>query len=707
MFVFNSYFMFLVVSLFVVSTGALAEQTEKEDKEDLGAITIEDESESIELLHSPMPVSIIDAERFHGRNISLNEVLKRVAGVKIAQEGGLGSRSTIAINGLEGRRVKVFIDGNPLNAPDGSLGINDIPIQLVERIEVYKGVVPAKFGGDALGGAVNVVVRDFEENLVDLNLSLGSYDTQRGSVILKKRFDKQKIELGIGGFYNHAANDYIMNSPYLDGLKIKRDHDEYTSVLGGISVSVDDRWFDSIDMELINFSSEKEIQGIQYNIREAKNKSEANIFVIAFEKKQFFSDQLEFKYIFVRPEMTNYYIDKATTCYNFYGSTRSCPGLRGEITGVPHDSADNQNEMRHDLNLHYSINRNHAFNFHLNSQTSRYKPNDPLASDALGYDIGSFPSERINAVSSLSYESSFINDKIVNDMGVKQYDYDYTVTPDEGSLGTPEQTHTKSSETGFYESIRYSPLKGLFFKASYEHAYRLPDSEEIFGNGSTIISAPELKPEEADNFNLGVLFDRFDFAGMPWVKAEATYFSRDLINMIKLVSQNRKSQYSNLSEVSVRGFEFEVKADLSDAWYMYVNYTHQELKDRQRFVTGTINTPNPTYGLDIPNVPKQFANFGIEHKTLAVFRGDDMLKFFWESAWVDEYYHGYELSQFQDKKIKAQTSHATGLEYSFNDDQIIIGFEIHNLTDEEITDVFKYPLMGRSYHLNLRYNWFG
>lgn len=708
----NNYAISFLLSFLLASAGVSANQTvrlnekQNNEKEVLEPITIAAKSESRALTHSPMPVSVIEAERFHGRNISLHEVLKRVAGVRIAQQGGLGSRATIAIHGLEGRRVKIFIDGIPLNTPDGSLGINDIPIQLVERIEIYKGVVPARFGGDALAGAVNVVTRSFAGTLVDLNLSLGSYDTQRGSLILKKRFEEQKIELGIGGFYNHAANDYIMHSPYVDGLKIKRDHDAYTSVLGALTVSIEDQWFDKIKIELVRFDAEKEIQGVQYNIRQARVKSEANLYIIELEKEQFFSDQLEFRYLFIRPEITTFNIDKATSCYNFSGSTRSCPGLGGEISGIPRDSIDTLNETRHDLNLHYSIHRNHAFNFHLNTQTSRYQPSDPLASSTLGYDIGGFPSKRSNTVSSLSYEASFVGGKIVNDIGIKQYDYDYTVTAQQATLtGIPVQNRTQGSEAGFYESIRYSPLKGLFFKASFEHAYRLPGAEELFGDGASISSAPELKPEEANNINVGVLFDRFDFANMPWLKAEATYFYRDLTNMIKLVPQVRTSQYVNLGEVSVRGFEFEIKADLTSAWYVYANFTHQQLKDRQRFVTGTVNTPNPTLGMDIPNVPKQFANLGIEHKTLAVFRGDDMLKFFWESSWMDEYLYGYELSAFQNRKIKAQTSHTTGLEYSFNDDRMIIGFEIRNLTDEEITDVFNFPLMGRSYHLNLRYHW--
>jgi outer membrane receptor protein involved in Fe transport len=193
---------------------------------------------------------------------------------------------------------------------------------------------------------------------------------------------------------------------------------------------------------------------------------------------------------------------------------------------------------------------------------------------------------------------------------------------------------------------------------------------------------------------------------MPWLKAEATYFARDLKNMISLQPVNRASQYVNLGEIEVEGFEFELKADISDDWYTYFNYTNQELTDKQKYLEGTDSSPNPTFGLDVPNVPNQYASAGIEYKNVGLFRQDALLKLFWETVWVDEYFYGWELSRFQDRKIDAQISHTAGFEYSFHNDEIIIGFEVRNLTDEENTDVFNFPLMGRSYHFNLRYTWF-
>ncbi len=677
-------------------------------KEDVGVITIEDvsENEIVKLTHSPIPVSVIDVTKFHGRNISLNEILKRVAGVRVKQQGGLGSRATIAIQGLEGKRIKIYLDGSPLNSPDGSFGINDIPIQFIERIEVYKGVVPAKFGGDSVGGAVNVVLKEFEDNF-DFTYSMGSYGEYRAGFVAKKYFDKYRIEAGIGGFYNKGANDYIMESPYVDGLKIKRDHAGFESFVYAHSGKAKEYWFDEISWELARYESQKEIQGIRTPIKEAENKSSVNIASIEFEKNQFLLKNLEFKYILTYVDFELNYIDKATTCYNFDGSKRPCPGSGiGEISGTPHDSKDKQKELRHDLNLHYIVNNNHAFNFHLNSKKSEYKPNDELADKSLGFESSADPSDSANTVISLGYESSYLDSKLLNDMGIKNYRYDYSINQREGVVGVSRQANKhKGDELGVYESVRYEPIKDLFVKASYEHAFRLPSNSEIFGDGGFIQSAPNLIPEEANNYNLGILFDSYDFYGIPWIKLESNIFYKNLKNMIKLQQGANESGYINLGKVEVKGFELEANVDLTENWYLYSNYTNQTLLDKQKFITGTNSVPSPTYNLDIPNIASQYGNLGIEYKTLGIFRNDSLLKLFWESNWVDEYFYGFEFSKNQSRKIDTQFTHTAGFEYSFNDDSYIIGFEVRNLSDEEITDVFNYPLMGRTYHLNFRYTW--
>ena len=97
----------------------------------------------------------------------------RSAGVKIRSTGGVGSEANVTLNGFSGRHVKIFIDGVPMDGMSSAFGLNNIPAGLAKRVEVYKGVVPIELGGDALGGAINIVTDNSRRTRVSASYSFG------------------------------------------------------------------------------------------------------------------------------------------------------------------------------------------------------------------------------------------------------------------------------------------------------------------------------------------------------------------------------------------------------------------------------------------------------------------------------------------------------------------------------------------------------
>lgn len=87
-------------------------------------------------------VNVIETKEVAKRNVQTNELLAQTVGVKIRQNGGLGSDIKYYINGLSGNAIRIFIDGIPISTYGSSFSLNSIPPSLIERIEVYKGVVP-------------------------------------------------------------------------------------------------------------------------------------------------------------------------------------------------------------------------------------------------------------------------------------------------------------------------------------------------------------------------------------------------------------------------------------------------------------------------------------------------------------------------------------------------------------------------------------
>ncbi len=88
----------------------------------------------------------------------LARVLDSASGTTVRRMGGLGDFATLSLRGSTSRQVEVFLDGVPLN-PDGSSVVNlaELPVTAFERVEIYRGNVPASFGAAPIGGVVNLV----------------------------------------------------------------------------------------------------------------------------------------------------------------------------------------------------------------------------------------------------------------------------------------------------------------------------------------------------------------------------------------------------------------------------------------------------------------------------------------------------------------------------------------------------------------------
>ncbi|GAB3188098.1 TonB-dependent vitamin B12 receptor [Hydrogenophaga aquatica] len=106
-------------------------------------------------------VMVIDAEtieRSSGR--SLSEVLTRQAGLQMTSNGGLGKQSGLFVRGTETRHVLLLIDGVRFgSATQGSASWDNIPLEMIERIEVLKGPASALYGSDAVGGVVQIFTK--------------------------------------------------------------------------------------------------------------------------------------------------------------------------------------------------------------------------------------------------------------------------------------------------------------------------------------------------------------------------------------------------------------------------------------------------------------------------------------------------------------------------------------------------------------------
>ncbi len=121
----------------------------QQDATQMEEVVIQAESEAQTLRMSAKAVQVIEAHQVKLKSADLGEVLAQTEGVNVQRGGGLGSNTRFALNGLSGDQVRFFYNGIPLNYTPYSFGIANVPVNMIDRVEIYKGVVPVQFGADA------------------------------------------------------------------------------------------------------------------------------------------------------------------------------------------------------------------------------------------------------------------------------------------------------------------------------------------------------------------------------------------------------------------------------------------------------------------------------------------------------------------------------------------------------------------------------
>jgi outer membrane receptor protein involved in Fe transport len=134
--------------------------TKTETQEELGAITVQAERPDWERILSPGTVSVVYPDDLRGEHKDLGDMLIRIPGVHLSKRGSDGQYTTVSVRGSTAAQVNVYIDGVPQNSGiSGVVDLSLIPMNNVERIEVYRGYTPVRFVGAPIGGVINIVTK--------------------------------------------------------------------------------------------------------------------------------------------------------------------------------------------------------------------------------------------------------------------------------------------------------------------------------------------------------------------------------------------------------------------------------------------------------------------------------------------------------------------------------------------------------------------
>ena len=654
----------------------------------------------------PSAITIIDSQELKYKTATLNEILDNAAGIKVAQQGGLGNASRIIIQGMDGKRIGIFINGMPMGNSD-EFQLSSIPIDMVDEVEIYKGIIPAWLGGDGLGGAVNIRLKDFKKNHLEMAFEAASYNTYIGSLQLKHYLGKTSTALHAGATMNYAKNNYSFSSPFELGRIIHRDHDAYTH--GGFNVGISSQqwWFDQFDLTLSADYYRKEIQGglmnVQNNIQHAFTRTRSASTSLSLEKS-FLKGKLTAQFHSIVGFSLVNQVDTSHYCYDFIGNRFPSGSGRGEIGAVPNDSHDRHTTVRELLNLTYKIGNNQLVTWTTNYRYGCKMPKDELADSYSRLPTSGYPSRLHSIVSGLTHELKLYGGKFTNELGIKLFNHHSEVLPFAEAIMLQDKLKASTNHctmAGWSEAmaLHLLPNNALTLKASVQSTVRMPIAEELFGDGVLLLPSEKLRPERSFNINAGAIW-LINAMRYPQVRIGINTFYMSAKDMIKLMYSSMNMAYDNIGKVRVMGIDMEMESKLNRWLDLQGNITWQDARDMRKEAVG--GGENFHYRYRIPNMPYLFGNVGVRLHKDGLLSKSSSSAFASTFGFTKAFSYNWEASNHNTMLIPARYCWDVAVHHSFNK-RCQLSFEIRNILNRENWAEFRYPMERRTFHLKMKY----
>ena len=123
------------------------------------------------------PVEVITRQEIDAiQAISLSEVLRRLPGVQVTNQGGLAQGQELYIRGRSTKNTLILVNGIRIgSATLGYANLASIPLNGVERVEILRGARAAVYGSDAVSGVVNIITTRSADNTATVKAGVGSF----------------------------------------------------------------------------------------------------------------------------------------------------------------------------------------------------------------------------------------------------------------------------------------------------------------------------------------------------------------------------------------------------------------------------------------------------------------------------------------------------------------------------------------------------
>ncbi|MFC5697603.1 TonB-dependent vitamin B12 receptor [Pseudomonas sp. GCM10022186] len=177
--------------------------------------------------------TVIDREEIERSQAqSVPDLLRKVPGVTLSNNGGPGKNTTVFMRGSESDHVLVLIDGIKVGSvSNGLTAFQDLPVELIERIEVVRGPRSSLYGSEAIGGVIQIFTRKGGEGRAKpwFSAGYGTHDRYEGSAGVSGGDGKGWYNLGVSSQDTDGIDALDARSSYHEP-----DADGYRNLSGSL-----------------------------------------------------------------------------------------------------------------------------------------------------------------------------------------------------------------------------------------------------------------------------------------------------------------------------------------------------------------------------------------------------------------------------------------------------------------------------------------
>lgn len=693
-----------------------------------------------EMETSGFAVAVIETKEASLRNLTTNELLNRAVGLRVRQNGGVGAPIEYNLNGMSGSAVGIFLDGIEVSTYGSSFNLSNIPPAMIERIEVYKGVLPSHLSGDYVGGAINVVMKkDASANNITAALSYGSFNTTQGDLSALYRNQKTGFTTRMSGFYTYTDNSYKMRGKFSKfthpGGRVQRYYeatrfnDSYRAAGGRFEFGFTE--VDWADQFFIGYNLSDTYNEIPHGTTMARPyvgrhaEYQAHALSLNYNKKNLFIDGLALNVDAVHSRRSTYIEDTVSMRYNWDGKPLLlAPNQDGELLPEGHRPGRGQQGEATISDIHRQITNirsNLAYtiaNGHRVALNYKYEVTDREDKDLLNpaRDKWITQNQVSKGILAFNYEAQTLGGKLRTNLLAKYTNnQNKQIKPIDEVNGviTHETNKTKDNNFGYGATVSYNFVPQLYLITSMENSYVSPTESQVFGSPEdNLLPNPGITAEQNINYNLGLRYGAIDI-GKHKLSLYGNAFWRNGFDKITLrtvvdgIIEGREqdhediqvTQFINLAKTQSRGFEGEVMYVYDNKLNVLFNLSKFNSLNKQKVDEN--GNPNDFYNRQIPNEPYFTMNGSVQYRINNLIQKKSAVNLHYNMGYVAPFSTVWPDSEWF--TTPTQFHHDVGASYRFPSGKMVLSLDLKNIFDAEVYDNFGVLKPGRGAYLKLNY----